>query len=162
MASKRGWGSAVTYNGSIECDQPGALRTEFNSSARCFQTFKFVKTTSSVDIYNGVLVYGLGGGTIITTIRTAVTRGNPVGIAQNRIDSNSYGWVQVGGIHTSCLVGLAEETGTEGEVAIAGAAAGVLGTVALGTAPTYRPVGYFVGGLGSKAVLLTLIDTRGV
>ena len=160
MASKNLWGSALNYNGSTKTDELGSVRSEYDSTDKVFKTYRFVMNTGSTATTVGDCVAFSNAGTGIITGDSDCYKGAPAGVAPFAIDTNSYGWIQVGGMNSSVkLVG--GVTDFEGEYVVLSAnAAGA--TIALGTASTYKPIGVIAVGLGSIAVHIACGDVFGI
>lgn len=105
--------------------------------------YVFIAAASTPALANGSLVFQTDayGRTGDIRVAQATSRNHVLGVAVSALAAGTYGYVQVSGYHSAVKTN-GDDDIAKGDAIIASASDGVVDSVAAGTAPTYKPVGF--------------------
>ena len=147
MASKHLWGTKLTSNDSSAKEQLGAVRKEWNSTDECFKIYKYVRASivSQGSGRNG-LAYGWYDvlGQVATDDVSTTSANLPAGVGIGTLTHNYYGWIQIGGYHSSVKTS-GEDNFADGSFAVLSSLTdSSVSHVAAGTAASVKIMGIAV------------------
>ena len=139
---QRMWKDALTDSSTTAIYDLGTIREEINSDVG-LKKYRYVQAAADTTVANGTCLTftDLYRRTASSDISDGdVNQGCGVGIGA--IAASSYGWVQCYGYHSAVITN-GDDDIADGDSVILGAD-GVCDSVASGTAPTSKPLGYAV------------------
>jgi len=139
MARKHIWGNTLSYNGSVMAHRLGIVRTEFDATDDVYKSYVFVNTASDTTVYDGVVLGFIQGGTTVTVDADDTCPNNPAGVGIGKIDPNSYGWIQIAGIHQSIF--FVDAGVHKQDSVVMSTTDGAATTIAIGSAPSHKTLG---------------------
>ena len=136
-------GADITQNTSTPYASPGDVFKDPQNK----KEYVYVKIKADTTVANGTVVYN-DYGTHFDSVTNDISDTTPnevIGVGRGAITASYYGWIQTKGLHTAVLKGQGDSSNSiaSGDSVIGCLTAdGVCDKVALGTAPTYKVLGY--------------------
>lgn len=144
---KCGWATPLTSDSSTQLEELGILREHIDEDEG-HKVYKYVQIdASSAAIANGTVCVTTGDlyfRKATTVCDAAADRNQPIGVGIGTITAGNYGWLQVRGYHSAVKTNGDDDIAI-GQALIVDAEGGTDGTcdsVAVGTAPTHKVIGW--------------------
>jgi hypothetical protein len=139
------WKTQLSSNSSTCLDPLGALRIEQDTTNGGFLRYRYVQVNADTTVANGtVLTYTDLYHTDVTSDISDTGQNAVAGVGIGAITASYYGWIQTGGYHSAVRTNANDDIAKYDMLIADATVDGTCDSVAGGTAPTHRVLGYAV------------------
>lgn len=137
------WNTRLNANDAVAREQVGIVRQELDAT-NGLKEYKYVQAAADTTVANGTPLLYVAADTARLSVTLDLTDANtndPAGVGIGVITAEYYGWIQTKGYHSAVITNGDDDIAANDAI-IYGAADGVVDSVAAGTAPTNKPLGF--------------------
>lgn len=140
---KDAWATLLTANDSAAKEELGVIRYENDTTNGGMKVYKYVQAKADTTVANGtVLTYDNLYGTVVTSDISDTHQNRAAGVGLGAITASYYGWIQIRGYHSAVLTDAGDDIAAGDAIIVDPTVDGTCDSVAAGTAPTHRVVGW--------------------